>query len=194
MSTGSPSPQADSLSKLRIRRDQPPRGPSLFGRLLRFLLLTGTLAGIAAGVWFFAFSGGVFPDATKLMESVRPKPEVRVAIVSVETGLSADATVVATGYIESRQQARIGALATGRIQDVNVEEGSKVAANDVLAVLEHADLDASLAAAEAAAARCRSELQEQDVTIQRSRRDFELRRKSLRSKNNDGRRIRCREI
>jgi hypothetical protein len=109
MSTGSPSPQADSLSKLRIRRDQPPRGPSLFGRLLRFLLLTGTLAGIAAGVWFFAFSGGVFPDATKLMESVRPKPEVRVAIVSVETGLSADATVVATGYIESRQQARIGA-------------------------------------------------------------------------------------
>jgi RND family efflux transporter MFP subunit len=182
MSTGSPSPQADSLSKLRIRRDQTPRGPSLFGRLLRFLLLTGALAGIAAGVWFFAFSGGVFPDATKLMESVRPKPEVRVAIVSVETGLSADATVVATGYIESRQQARIGARATGRIQDVNVEEGSKVAANDVLAVLEHADLDASLAAAEAAAARCRSELQEQDVTIQRSRRDFERAEKAFAAK------------
>ncbi|MFM7038933.1 MAG: efflux RND transporter periplasmic adaptor subunit [Planctomycetaceae bacterium] len=182
MSTGSPSPQADSLSKLRIRRDQPPRGPSLFGRLLRFLLLTSVLASIAGGVWFFAFSGGVFPDAAKLMESVRPKPEVRVAIVSVETGLSADATVVATGYIESRQQARIGARATGRIQDVNVEEGSKVAANDVLAVLEHADLDASLAATEAAAARCRSELQEQDVTIQRSRRDFERAEKAFAAK------------
>jgi RND family efflux transporter MFP subunit len=182
MSTGSPSPQADSLSKLRIRRDQTPRGPSIFGRLLRFLLLTSVLGGIAAGVWFFAFSGGVFPDAAKLMDSVRSKPEVRVAIVSVETGLSADATVVATGYIESRQQARIGARATGRIQDVKVEEGSKVAANDVLAVLEHADLDASLAAAEAAAARCRSELQEQDVTIQRSRRDFERAEKAFTAK------------
>jgi RND family efflux transporter MFP subunit len=143
------------------------------------LVFTGITGGLVAAVWFFAFSGGVFPDAAKLLQSVRPKPEVRVAIVSVETGLSADATVVATGYIESRQQARIGARATGRIQDVKVEEGTKVAANDVLAVLEHADLDASLAAAEAAAARCRSELQEQDVVIQRSRRDLERAEKAF---------------
>lgn len=182
MSTGSPNPQADSLSKLRIRRDQAPSGPSAFGRLLRFLVFTGITGGLAAAVWFFAFSGGVFPDAAKLLQSVRPKPEVRVAIVSVETGLSADATVVATGYIESRQQARIGARATGRIQDVKVEEGTKVAANDVLAILEHADLDASLAAAEAAAARCRSELQEQDVVILRSRRDLERAEKSFAAK------------
>lgn len=182
MSTGSSSPHADSLSKLRIRRDQPTRGPSIFGRLIRFFFFTSILAAIAAAVWFFAFSGGGLPDAAKLMESVRPKPEVRIAIVSVETGLSADATVVATGYIESRQQARIGARATGRIQDVRVEEGSKVAANDVLAVLEHADLDASLAAAEAAAARCRSELEEQDVAIQRSRKDFERAEKAFAAK------------
>ena len=82
----------------------------------------------------------------RVFESVRPQLEVRVSTVSIETGRSADATVVATGYLTSRQQARIGARATGRIEQVNVEEGSKVAANDVLAVLEHADLDASLAA------------------------------------------------
>ncbi len=182
MSTGSSSPQADSLAKLRIRRDQAPRGPSALGRILKVLFFTILLGCIAAAVWFFAFSGGVFPDAAKLLSSVRPKPEVRIAIVSVETGSSADATVVATGYIESRQQARIGARATGRIQDVKVEEGSKVVANEVLAVLEHADLDASLAAAEAAAARCRSELLEQDVVIQRSRRDFERAEKAFAAK------------
>ena len=43
----------------------------------------------------------------------------------------------------------------------------------------HADLDASLAAAEASAARCRSELQEQDVEIQRALRDFQRAEKSL---------------
>ncbi|MEY3457049.1 MAG: Macrolide export protein MacA [Planctomycetota bacterium] len=182
MSAGSNNSSADSLAKLRIRRDQPSRGPSLLGRLIRFTLLLTLLAAVAAAVWHFAFSGGVFPDAAKLMESVRPKPEVRIALVSVETGRAADATVVATGYIESRQQARIGARATGRIERLMVEEGSKVAANDVLAVLEHADLDASLAATEAAVARCRSELEEQDVAILRFHNDLDRAQKAFAAK------------
>ena len=182
MSTGSNNSPADSLSKLRIRREQSPPQRSSIGRLLRLLLTFTFLLAIGAAIWHFAFAGGVFPDAARLMESVRPKPEVRIALVSVETGRAADATVVATGYIESRQQARIGARATGRIESLMVEEGSKVAANDVLAVLEHADLDASLAAADAAVARCRSELEEQDVAIQRSRTDLERAEKAFAAK------------
>jgi RND family efflux transporter MFP subunit len=182
MSTGSTNSPADSLSKLRIRRDQSPPQRSLVGRLFRLLLTLALLAALGTAVWYFAFAGGVFPEASRLMESVRPKPEVRIALVSVETGRAADATVVATGYIESRQQARIGARATGRIESLMVEEGSKVVANDVLAVLEHADLDASLAAAEAAVARCRSELEEQDVAIQRSRTDLERAEKAFAAK------------
>jgi RND family efflux transporter MFP subunit len=118
-------------------------------------------------------------DADRLMESVRSKPEVRVVLASVEEGRSADATVVATGYLQSRQQARIGARATGRIREVLVEEGVRVATNDVLAILEHADLDAALAAAQASSARCSSELQEQDVLIRRTKRDLERAEKLL---------------
>lgn len=182
MSTGSNNSPADSLAKLRIRRDQSPPQQSLLGRFSRLLLSLAFLAALGAAVWYFVFAGGAFPEAARLMESVRPRPEVRIAIVSVETGRSADATVVATGYIESRQQARIGARATGRIESLMVEEGSKVVANDILAVLEHADLDASLAAAEAAVARSRSELEEQDVAIQRSRTDLELAEKAFAAK------------
>lgn len=179
MADSGTSGSVDSLSKLRIRRDQPVSRPSVFMRLLRWLLWFVIPVLLGGGVFVLGTQRGWIPDADRLMEAVRAKPEVRTATVSLETGRSADATVVATGYLESRQQARIGSRATGRIEAVLVEEGSRVSANDVLAILEHADLDASLAAAEASAARCRSELQEQDVEIQRALRDFQRAEKSL---------------
>jgi RND family efflux transporter MFP subunit len=151
-------------------------------RLLRWLMWLVIPVLLGGGVFVLGTQRGWIPDADRLMEAVRAKPEVRTATVSLETGRSADATVVATGYLESRQQARIGSRATGRIEAVLVEEGSQVSANDVLAILEHADLDASLAAAEASAARCRSELQEQDVEIQRALRDFQRAEKSFAAK------------
>ena len=176
------SASVDALSKLRIRRDQPASRPSVLMRLLRWVLWLVIPVLLGGGIFVLGTQRGWIPDADRLMEVVRAKPEVRTATVSLETGRSADATVVATGYLESRQQARIGSRATGRIEAVPVEEGSQVSANDVLAILEHADLDASLAAAEASAARCRSELQEQDVEIQRALRDFQRAEKSFAAK------------
>lgn len=173
------SASVDALSKLRIRRDQPASRPSVLMRLLRWVLWLVIPVLLGGGIFILGTQRGWIPDTDRLMEVVRAKPEVRTATVSLETGRSADATVVATGYLESRQQARIGSRATGRIEAVLVEEGSRVSTNDVLAILEHADLDASLAAAEASAARCRSELQEQDVEIQRALRDFQRAEKSL---------------
>lgn len=172
----------DSLSRLRIPRDAGPPRRSFFGRLIRFLIVLCLLIGAGVGGVMLAQNRGLLPDTKKLTESIRPRPEVRVAVVSVEKGRSADALVVATGYLESRRQARIGARATGRIEKVNVEEGTKVKTNDVLAVLEHADLDASLAAVKATAARSRSELLEQDVEIERTKTELERAQKAIASK------------
>ena len=163
----------DSLSRLRIQRDSGPPRRSFLGRMFRFLILLCLLLGVGTMSVMFAQNRGLLPEMSQLLESVRPRPEVRIALVSAETGRSADALVVATGYLQSRQQARIGARATGRIKEVNVEEGTRVKTNDVLAVLEHADLDASLAAAKAVAARGKSELLEHDVEIAKAQRDFE---------------------
>ena len=136
MADSGTSASADSLSKLRIRRDQPVSRPSVFMRLLRWLLWFVIPVLLVGGVFVLGTQRGWIPDADRLMEAVRAKPEVRTATVSLETGRSADATVVATGYLESRQQARIGSRATGRIEAVLVEEGSQVSANDVLAILD----------------------------------------------------------
>ncbi len=104
---------------------------------------------------------------------MRSLPEVRVATVVVQQGRSADAVVVATGYLESRRQAQIGARAAGRIESIAVEEGSAVRAGEIIAVLEHKDMDAALAAAQAVLARAKAELGEQQVEIARTQADFE---------------------
>lgn len=170
---------ADPLSRLRIQRDSGRPTESATGRWFGRLVVVSLLLLLTAGGAVLAQRRGLLPETEKLLEGFRSRIEVRVAVVSIERGRSADATVVATGYIESRRQARIGARATGRIEKVNVEEGTKVHTNDVLAVLEHADLDAALAAAQATAARARSELAENEVEIARTRRDFERAEKSL---------------
>ncbi len=182
MQTATTDTPKDSLSRLRIQRDSGPPKPSFIGRMFRFLIFVCVLLGLVIGAVFFAQSRGWMPDFQKIREALGPKPEVRIVVVSLERGRSADATVVATGYLQSRQQARIGARATGRIQQVNVEEGTKVKPNDVLAILEHADMDASLAASKATAARSRSELLEHDVEIARAQRDFVRAEKALASK------------
>lgn len=109
-------------------------------------------------------------------------PSVQAASVSVETGRASDASVVATGYIESRRQAKIGARATGRIEQLNVEEGTRVTTDQVIAVLEHADMKAALAAAEATLRRARAELLEQQVEIERTQSDLDRARNLFESK------------
>ena len=94
--------------------------------------------------------------------------EVRLASVTVQKGRSADAVVVATGYLESRRQAKIGARAAGRIDVVEFEEGVYVEKGQLLAELEHRDMDASLAAAEATVKRAEAAIAEQEITIEQA--------------------------
>jgi RND family efflux transporter MFP subunit len=118
----------------------------------------------------------VAASRTKLLDAVNmlePRIEVQVANVSVHTGRSADAVVVATGYLESRRQAKIGARAPGRIELLHVEEGSRVKKGEILAALEHADLDAVLAANQAEVERTRAALAEQEVVVERTKREYD---------------------
>jgi RND family efflux transporter MFP subunit len=159
----------DPLSTLRIARSQPPRPSRSQYRWLRRFIVLLLLIGVAAAAVYAASVSGKLD----LLEALEPRLEVRVATVSVQTGRAADATVVATGYLESRRQAMIGARAPGRIETLNVEEGTRVTKGQVLAALEHADLDAALAATKAELTRTRAEIAEQKVEIDRTRREYE---------------------
>lgn len=178
-------PIPDALAKLRIARDAPPPRRSGFGRLLRVVLIFAFVAGLFGGGFVLAVKQGWVerPQAWLAMpEMMQARPEVRLATVSVETGRAAEALVVATGYLESRRQAKIGARGTGRIESVHVEEGSRVKSGQVLAVLEHKDLDASLAAVNASLLRAKAALTEQDILIQQAKREFERIERLFKSK------------
>jgi RND family efflux transporter MFP subunit len=122
---------------------------------------------------WLSFTNLLGDQADWVPDAIKKRPEVRLIEMTVQSGRSADAVVVATGYLESRRQARIGARAPGRLEVIYVEEGSRVKADEILAVLEHADLDASFAAAEATVARAKSALAEQEISIQQAQEETE---------------------
>ncbi len=183
MSVSSPpvSSSPDALSKLRISRSAPPPRRSwpkwLFGIVVLLAIGLGGFALASKNGW-----GSVGKNWLTVPEMIQSRPEVRLGSVTVETGRSAEALVVATGYLESRRQARIGARAPGRIELVNVEEGSRVETGQVLAVLEHADLEASLAAVTASLLRAKTSAAEQEIMIAQSLRDLERAERQWKSK------------
>lgn len=177
----------EALSGLRIDRSKKTQdsGASAGGIGLGKLILIITVLFILAG-GFGVYAGWINVEPLlarfQVPDAIRTKSEVRVVRPVIERRRAADASVVATGYLESRRQAKIGARAVGRVQSVFVEEGSKVKKDDVLAVLEHADLDASLAATEATLARSKAAIDEQNVLILQNKREYDRARDLLASR------------
>ena len=170
----------DPLASLRISRTDPPQRSRSGGRWLGpFLVLLVLSAVIAGGLFAASRTGWLDVDITAALQ---PRLEVQVASVRVTTGRAGDALVVATGYVESRQQAKIGARGTGRIETLNVDEGVRVNEGDVLAVLEHADLLAALAAAKATVERAKAATAEHEVEITRTKRAYDRAAKLLPSR------------
>ena len=156
----------DALASLRIDRTANEHAGGSFRKWM--LALVVILIGI--GGWFgyrWATADGQSSNGSPWVPSMmRNRVEVRLASVTVQKGRSADAVVVATGYLESRRQAKIGARAAGRIATVTFEEGDPVSKGELLAELEHRDLDASLTAAKASVVRAQAALAEQQIAIE----------------------------
>jgi RND family efflux transporter MFP subunit len=135
------------LSRLRIDRDAPRRG-----RWLPLVIVVVLIGGLAA----------LYPTAREYYDT-RRAPEVEIAraaqLATVGGGRAAPVPVlVATGYVVARRSSDVGVKSGGRLQMLTFEEGSRVRAGHVIARLEHADLDAQLAAAQAAVTEAETQL------------------------------------
>lgn len=147
------------LSALRIDRSAP-RRRSAVGALGWLLLFAGLIGGVAAGAYWL-FQDRLFPVPIVNTESVRV-----MTLGQVSTQLTA------TGYLESRLQAAVGAKVPGRIARLPVVEGTKVKAGDVLAELEHADLDAALASRKVAVTLAEAQRAEASFNFAQAERDL----------------------
>jgi RND family efflux transporter MFP subunit len=137
---------AVDLSRLRISRDVRPRR-----RWLPWLVVL-ILAGTAAAV---------YPSAREYLAE-RRAPEVEVArataVAPVDGKVAALPVLVATGYVVPRRRSDVGVKTGGRLRTVSFEEGTYVRDGQIIATIEHGDLDAQLAAAEAAVVEAETQL------------------------------------
>jgi RND family efflux transporter MFP subunit len=135
------------LSRLRIDRESARRR-----RWVPWVLLVIV---IAAGAWFY-------PLARQYYDRSRA-PEVEVARASqiataANGGSAAVPILVATGYVVARRSSDVGVKTGGRLQSLGFEEGTHVRRGEVIARIEHADLEAQLAASTAAVAEAETQL------------------------------------
>ena len=93
-------------------------------------------------------------------DQIRSRPEVTMGLVQRMTSGEADKLLSAKGYLKSRSQAMIGTKIPGRVERMCVHEGMKVKKGDVLAVIEHKEMNALLASREAQRLKNLAELDE----------------------------------
>ncbi len=121
---------APDLSALRIRRDPEKPGGGKRWLLVAAVVVVGL--GVAA---FFVTERG---------QSLVPKT-VETVSASLVTEGQATTVLSAAGYIEADRKADLSPKITSKITELNVTEGSRVRKGDVIARLDHTDLDAQMA-------------------------------------------------
>jgi RND family efflux transporter MFP subunit len=140
------------LDALRIEREPERRGAA------RWIVWTGLLILLAVA----GFAG------YRWLTQERPV-EVQVATVSTRAAGTQAAVLNASGYVVARRRATISSKITGKVVEVDVEEGKNVVQGQVLARLDDSTPRASLALAEAQAEAARHTLRENDVRLEQAR-------------------------
>jgi RND family efflux transporter MFP subunit len=142
----------DELAALRLERepDRSGAGRSIVWIGLLILLATGGF-----GAWRWATAERAI--------------EVETAAVS-QRAAGAQATVLnASGYVTARRRATVSSKITGKVIEVNVEEGMAVREGQVLARLDDVTAKAALALAEAQAEAARRNVRENEVRLAEAR-------------------------
>jgi RND family efflux transporter MFP subunit len=141
-----PSVALQDLSKLRIDRGEAVAAVPRVRRSRRWLWVTLLALAVAAG--------GIAYSRIKAVH------EVEVATVTTAYPSQAIALLNATGYVVPQRKASVGSKATGRLEWLGVQEGSKVKQGETIARLENRDVGALLNQAQANVQVARANLQQ----------------------------------
>jgi HlyD family secretion protein len=95
--------------------------------------------------------------------------EVQTATVTERAAGAQAAVLNASGYVTARRRATVSSKVTGKVIEVNVEEGMFVTEGKVLARLDDAVATAALALAEAQASATRRQVKENEVNLAQAR-------------------------
>src|SRR5688572_30613071 len=138
----------DELAGLRIERE--PDRPGV-ARWAKWVVLLAALTAAGYGAWRW---------------STRVRPvEVEAATISERAAGAQAAVLNASGYVTARRRATVSSKITGKVVEVNVEEGMAIKEGQVLARLDDVTPKAALALAVAQAEAARRAARENEVRL-----------------------------
>ena len=130
-------------------------------------------------VLLVASLAALYPRARAYLAE-RRAPEVdvtRATQVLTRPGGSTDLPVlVATGYVVARRSSEVGVKSGGRLARLQFEEGTRVRKGEIIAQIEHAEIDAQLEAARRQVAEAEAQLVQAQATRDEDLRTLERQR------------------
>ena len=141
----------DELAALRIERT-PETGGS---RWLAWVSAVILLAAAAAGAWFW-----MFRERAMVVEAAAVQERATGG-----AGGGGASVLTASGYVTARRRATVSSKVTGKVIEINVEEGMAVREGQVLARLDDAQPRAALELAKAQAEAARRAVRESEVRL-----------------------------
>lgn len=106
--------------------------------------------------------------------------ETTTPTVQATNGVAPEETVLtASGYVVARRKAVVSAKIQGRLQELRVEEGSRVREGELIARLESTDYDAQVVRARTRVGSARSQIERQNASIARAEADLAEARRQL---------------
>jgi len=160
----------DDLSALKIEREPLNTGGSRWVKWIALLVVLAT-AGFAGWRWI-----------------TRERPiEVEVASVTERAAGTQASVLNASGYVTARRRATVSSKVTGKVIEVNVEEGMAVREGQVLARLDDSSLQAALRLYRAQLEAAKRQIPESEVRLAQARvqlqRQERLRKEGLNTPN-----------
>lgn len=119
------------LEKLRIKREEEETTGRSSGWGKRIALLLFVVALIAGG--YFLFTG-----------PLRPAKEVQTTTAAVIYPSQANSVLNASGYVVAQRKAEVASKATGKLESLLVEEGTRVKKGQIIGRLDSQDVAAAL--------------------------------------------------
>jgi RND family efflux transporter MFP subunit len=162
--------ELDDLSALRIERE-PLDARS--GGWVKWVVLLIVLGAVGGAAWYFL---------------TRERPvEVEVAGVTERAAGTQASVLNASGYVTARRRATVSSKVTGKVIEVNVEEGMEIRQGQVLARLDDSTLQAALRLYRAQLEAARRQIPESEVRLEQARvqlqRQERLRKEGLNTPN-----------
>ena len=156
------------IGSLRIRRDEITPSPHRRGSRRYLWLGLGFIVMLAIAVLFMRGRLSAVTVETAVVERVVPG--------------AAGTVLTATGYVVAQRKAAVASKGTGRLEQLNVEEGDRVTRGQIIGRLEATDVEASLAAARAAEAEAKADIERARAVAREAGLAFDRSRKLLEGK------------